>query len=196
MGVITRRRAVDSVGHITARNCSEKTIGHEHTGVLGREHNGVGERGLSLIQEGGMTACFELPRLFPGQLPDLDRFWVEAAIYMDDCTNTTATTANAGYKPPCEDYWETTAGQHSLDFMKPGFRRVHRTNKSKSKAERFFYLNKWKNHPRDCVKVPTSSGLTSDAESHLRGGVRAGHRGCAGHGNGRRTGGVGHRLAH
>ena len=48
------------------------------------------ELGLGLIQEGGMAACLESPRLLPGQLPDLDRYWVEAAIYMNDYLNTLA----------------------------------------------------------------------------------------------------------
>ena len=46
--------------------------------------------------------------------------------------------------------------------MQPGFRRVHRTHKSEPKAERCFYLNRGQNHPRDFVKVVTSSGQMSD----------------------------------
>ena len=68
-------------------------------------HDGVVERGLSLIQESGMAACLEPPRLFRGQLPDLDRFWVDAPIYMNGCLNSTATTANAGFKSPYEAYF-------------------------------------------------------------------------------------------
>ena len=46
--------------------------------------------------------------------------------------------------------------------MQPGFRRVHRTHKSEPKAERCFYLNSGRNHQRDCVKVVTTAGQTSD----------------------------------
>lgn len=53
------------------------------------------ERRLGLIQEGGMVAYLEASSLFPRQLPDLGRYWVEAAICMNDCLNTTATTVNA-----------------------------------------------------------------------------------------------------
>lgn len=54
-------------------------------GVGGPKKNGVVERGLGLAQEGGMAGCFEAPRLFPGKLPSVDRFWVEAAMYMNGC---------------------------------------------------------------------------------------------------------------
>ena len=60
--------------------CKEKTIHHELTVVYGPKYNGVVERGLGRIQEGGMGACLEAPQLFPGQLPDLDRYWVESAV--------------------------------------------------------------------------------------------------------------------
>ena len=83
-----------------ARLCSKETIRHEHTGDDGPKHNGVVERGLGLIQEGGMAACLEVPRLFPGQFPDLDRYWVEAAVYINDCINTTATAATPHFKSP------------------------------------------------------------------------------------------------
>ena len=55
-----------------ARLCSDQTIHHEHTGVDGPKHNGVVDRGFGLIQEGGMSSFLEAPRLFPGQLPDLE----------------------------------------------------------------------------------------------------------------------------
>ena len=54
--------------------CREKTIHHEITGVDGPKHNGVVERGLGVIQEDVMADCLEAPRLFPGQLPELDRY--------------------------------------------------------------------------------------------------------------------------
>lgn len=59
---------------VCARLCSRKNTRHEHTGVDGPKHNGVIERGFGLMQEGGKVACLEPLRLFPGQLPVLDRF--------------------------------------------------------------------------------------------------------------------------
>ena len=138
-------------------------IRHEHTGVDGLKRNGVVERGLGLIEEGGMVACLEAPRLFLGQLPGLDRYWVEAAIYINDCLNTTATTANAHFKSPHEACFRTLPPPNTLAFMQPGIHRIDRTHKSDPKAERCFYLDRGRNHPRDCVKVVTACGRTSNS---------------------------------
>ena len=142
----------------------DKTIRHEYTGVNGLKHNGVVERGLDLIQEGGVAAFIEPPRLFPGHLPDFVRFRVEAAIYMNSYLNTTATTANAGCKSPYSVYFGKLPPANTLTFMQPGFRRVQRANRLQLKVERCFCLNRERNHPRDSVKVLTSSGLTSDTQ--------------------------------
>lgn len=84
------------VNALFASLCIEETIRHDHTGGVSSKHNDVVERGLGLIQGGGMAACFEASRLFSGYLPSLDRYSVEAAIYVKYCTNTTtATTTNA-----------------------------------------------------------------------------------------------------
>ncbi|CAN0361133.1 unnamed protein product, partial [Laminaria digitata] len=50
---------VEFVNETFVRLCGDKTIRYEHTGVDGPKHNGVVERGLGLIQEGGMAACLE-----------------------------------------------------------------------------------------------------------------------------------------
>ena len=49
---------------------------------------------------------------------------------------------------------------NTLVFMHPGFGRFQRANESETKAERCFFLNRGRNHLRDSVKIPTSSGLT------------------------------------
>ena len=71
------------------------------------------DRGLGLIQEeGGIAASLEAPRLCPGQLVNLESYWVEAAIYINDCLNIMATTVNAHFKPPHEGFvWDTAAAQ-------------------------------------------------------------------------------------
>ena len=67
------------VNEMFATICRDKTIRHEHTEVNGLST--TASRGLGLVQEGGMVACLEPPRLFPGQLPDLDRFgWKQLSI--------------------------------------------------------------------------------------------------------------------
>ena len=81
---------------------------------------------------------------------------------MNDCLNTTATTANANHKSPYEMYFGRQLPANTLVFMQSGFRRVHRTHTSNPKAARFTYLNRKRNYPRDYVKVVTSSGKTSD----------------------------------
>lgn len=86
------------VNDIFARSRNGSITRHEHKGVDGPKHIGMAELGLGLIKESGMAAWLEPPRLFPGQLLDIDRFWVQGAIYMDDCLNITPTTANAGFK--------------------------------------------------------------------------------------------------
>ena len=145
--------------------CGDKTIRHEHTGVDGPTHNGVIERGLGLIEEGGMAACLEPPRLFPGQLPNLDPSWVETTVYMNDCLSTTGTSANPHHKSPYDMFFGKLPSANTLAFMQPGFCRIHRTHKSEPKAEKGFYLNMGRNHPRDRVKVVTLSGQTSDMRS-------------------------------
>ncbi|CAM9207412.1 unnamed protein product, partial [Laminaria digitata] len=102
------------VNETFARLCDDKTIRHELTGVDGPEHNGVVERGLRLIQAGGMTACLEAPGLFRGQLPNLDRYWVEAAVYVNDCLKTTATSANAQFKSPYEMFFKRLPPANNL----------------------------------------------------------------------------------
>ena len=83
---------------------------------------------------------------------------------MNDCINTTATTANPHFKSPNEMYFEKLPPANTLAFMQPGSRCIHRTQRSEPKAERCFYLNRGRNHPRDCVKVFTSSGQTSNTQ--------------------------------
>ena len=135
------QNVAEFVNETFARLCSDEKILHEHTGVDGRKHNGVVECGLGLIQEGGMAACLEPPRLFPGQLPDLDHYWVETAVYMNDCINTTATAANPHFTSPYDMHFGKLPPANTLALMQPGFRRIHRSHKSEPKVERCLYLN-------------------------------------------------------
>ena len=73
-----------------------------------------------------------------------------------------ATAANPHFKSPYEIHLGKLPSANTLAFMQPGFLRVQRSPKSKPKAERLFYLNRGRYHPRDCVKVVTMSGQTSD----------------------------------
>ena len=167
-GGVKRFRTDNGTGFVNetfAGLCREKTIHHGFTGVDGPKHNRVVERGLGLIQEGGMAAGLETTRLFPGQLPDLDRYWVEVAVYMDDSIDTTATTANPHSKLPYEMYFGKLPPTNTIAFMQPGYRRVHRSHESEPKGHVCLYLNRGRNHPRDCVKVVTLSGQSSNTRN-------------------------------
>ena len=155
---------VEFTNEMLATICRDETIRHEHMGVNEPNHNGVVARRLGLAQSGGMAACLNALRLFPWQIPNLDRFWVKAAIYLKDCLITTATTANAGYKPPYESQFGTLPPANTLAFMQIGFRCIQRANKSEAKTGKCFYLNGERNHMRDSVQVLTSSGLLSDTQ--------------------------------
>ena len=82
-----------------------------------------------------MVACLEAPRLFSGLLPNLGRYWVEAAVYIDDYLNTTATSPYPHHKSPYEMFVGKLPPANTLAFMPPGFRRIHRTHKSEPRAE-------------------------------------------------------------
>ena len=133
---------------------NEKIL-HEYTGVDGPTPNGLVERGLGIIQEGGMAAFLDPSRLSLGQLLDLDHYWAKAAMYMNDCLNTTTTTANAPFKSPHEALCGALPPPNTLAFIQSGFHRIHRTHKSNRLAEQCVYLNRGKNDPRDCLKVVT-----------------------------------------
>ena len=107
------------VNEAFASLCREKTIHHELTGVDGRKHNGVVKRGLGLIQEGGMAACLEAPRLFPGQFPDLDRHCGRQSLGGGSRLHERLHKHHGDRsKPPLKVtvrnvfFWESTAGKH------------------------------------------------------------------------------------
>ena len=174
--------------------CEDEAIHHELTGVDRPKCNGVLERGLGLIQEGGMAACVEPPRLFHGQFPDLTCYWVEADVYMNDCVNTTATTGSSHSKSPYEMYFGKLPPANPPAFMQPGFRRLHRSQTSEPKAERSVYINRGRNHPRELRGGRhVVRQVEQRAGRHLGGRPRANHRDHAGFGGSRGTGAVGPR---
>lgn len=80
--------------------------------------------------------------------------------------------------------------------MQPKFRRVSRANRSETKGERYFYINRGRNNPQDSVNVLTPSCQTETHAGRHRGdGVRADHLGWAGQVNGCRTRGEGGQLS-
>lgn len=112
----------------------------------------MAERGLGLIQKGSISACVKPPWLFSRHLSDLDRYCVEAAIYVKDCINTTAATANVHITSPYEVFVGKLPPPNTLVKVLVGFLQNPRTHKSEPKIERCFYANKGRNHPPDCFK--------------------------------------------
>ena len=152
---------------IFSRMFRHQAIRHESTEGNRTKHNGVVERRLGLFQESGLVACLEPPRLFPGELPGLYRYCVEAAIYMNDCRNITVATANASYKSLSKVMFWRLPLDKTPCLRQPIFRLVHRTHKSQPKTERCLYLKRGRNHPRDCVKLVTSSGQRATLRTSL-----------------------------
>lgn len=73
-----------------------------------------------------MAACLEPPWLFLKQLPTLDLFWAEAAVYHDDSLNMTATMATVGRKLPYEMFRGRLPPINILISMRPDCRCVYR----------------------------------------------------------------------
>lgn len=51
---------------------------------------------------------------------------------------------------------------NTLACMQPGFRRACRSHTPESKAERCFYLDLWRRHPRCCIKVISDCSVVSN----------------------------------
>ena len=146
--------------YMLATSCRNKTIRREHAGVNGPKLNGVVEGGQTRSDQGRRHS--RLPWAPPTitNFHDPDRFWVETAIYMTGCLNTTATVANAGCNSPCEAWFGRLTQVNTLAFMQLRFLRVKRADKSELKAERCYNPSRRRSHPRDSVKVLISAGLT------------------------------------
>lgn len=125
-----------------------------------------------------MAAGLEPCRLFPGQLPNLDRFRVEAGFYMNRCTTAMATPANAGFKSPHDMYYRHLPPANTIVFMQPGLRHISRLHKLDAKAEIRFYLNQGRSCTRDYIKVHLLRGYQL-AGHHMGGRDNIDHRDCA-----------------
>ena len=84
---------------------------------------------------------------------------------MNESIDTTATTANPHSKLPYEIYFGKLPPANTLAFMQPDFRLVHRSHRSEPKTDVCIHLNTGWNHPRDCVKVVTLSGQSSNTRN-------------------------------
>ena len=138
-------------------------IRREYTPVSSPKHDGVSERRIAAIPDVAMASCLKPPRLFGGaKLPPTGPLWAEACHYASDVTNMTARVKD---KPdmlsPYRDFYGRAPFVRLLQFLKPGFRHVSRTETSKPKAQPCFYLSSGSNHAQDCCKVLLPNGYTS-----------------------------------
>ena len=136
--------------------CRSRCIKQEFTTADSPQFNGVAERALGLIETAAMAGRIQARELFPGaQLPATESLWAEASHWACDALNRTATSANPANKSPYEMWYGEPPPVVLLPFLKPGYCKVKRRNKSQPKAEECFYLGPAPNHPRDAVRVLT-----------------------------------------
>ena len=154
--------STELINETFARLCSDEKIRYEHNRDRLAEKQQSGRARARPDTGVGMAACLEPPRLFPGQIQNLDRYWVEAAVYMNDGINTTATAANPHFKSPQNMYLGKLPPANTCASMQPGFRRIGRTQTWEPMAELCFYLSSGPNHLWDCVKTVTLFGRTSN----------------------------------
>ncbi|CAN0386005.1 unnamed protein product, partial [Laminaria digitata] len=75
--------------------CKQFCIKQEFTNADSPKQNGVVERALGIIQNAGLAACIQAPKIFPRvQLPPTKSPWAEAVHCACDALNHTATTPN------------------------------------------------------------------------------------------------------
>ena len=136
--------------------CRSRCIKQEFTTADSPQYNGVAERALGLIEKAAMAGRIQAHELFPNvQLPATESLWAEASHWACDALNRTATSANPANKSPYEMWYGNPPPVVRLPFLKPGYCKVKRENKSQPKAQERFYLGPAPNHPRDAVRVLT-----------------------------------------
>jgi len=136
--------------------CRTRGIKQEFTTADSPQFNGVAERALGLIETAAMAGRIQARELYPGtQLPATESLWAEASHWACDALNRTATTANPESKSPYEMWYGRPPPVVLLPFLKPGYCKVKRENKSQAKAQECFYLGPAPNYPRDSVRVLT-----------------------------------------
>ena len=103
-----------------------------------------------------MAGRIQARELLPGaRLPATQSLWAEASHWACDALNRTATSANPANKSPYEMWYGNPPPVVLLPFLKPGYCKMKRKNKSQPKAQECFYLGPAPNHPRDAVRVLT-----------------------------------------
>ena len=121
--------------------CKDMMIKQEFTSAHSPEFNGVAERGLGIITAAALAARIQATQLFHHiRLPPTEPLWAEAMHWACDALNHTATTANRDNVSPFEMWHGKAEPVAPYPFLKPGYCRWKRPNKSLPKAEACFYL--------------------------------------------------------
>ena len=79
--------------------------------------------------------------------------WAEQAHWVCPALNSTATSANRGFKPPPDIWFGSPPTSSPFPCLKPGFRSVKRRNKLQPKAVRCWYLGPAPNFPHDAMRI-------------------------------------------
>ena len=136
--------------------CRTRGIKQEFTTADSPEYNGVAERALGMIDAAARSAIIQAQELYPHvQLPSTESLWAEAYRWACDSINRTASSANPDWKSPHEMWHGTTASLKLMPFLKPGFCKVRRANKSENKAQECFYLGPPSDCPADAMRMFT-----------------------------------------
>ena len=86
-----------------------------------------------------MAGRIQARELLPGaQLPATESLWTEASHWACDAVNRTATSTNPANKSPYDMWYGKLPPEVLLPFLKPGYCKVKRENKSQAKAQEFF----------------------------------------------------------
>ena len=139
--------------------CRERRIKQEFTTADNPEYDGLAEGGLVMIESAALAARVQASELFPGySIPEGPSLCVEAMNWACDAYNRTAIVANSGNRSPHEIFYGETPLSSPIPFLKPGFCKFKRTNKTDSKARKCFYLGRARNHPSESKRVLVRTG--------------------------------------
>ena len=114
--------------------CRSRSIKQGFTTADSPHMSGVAERALGLIKTVAMAGRIQARKIFPGpQLPALESLWAEASHWACDALNRPATSSNPAKKSPYETWYGRTPPVLFLPFLKPGYCKAKKKNKSQAK---------------------------------------------------------------
>ena len=141
-----------------AKLCRRHNIRQEFTTADSAKFNGVAERHIVRIESAGMAAQVQAKLLFRGfKIPSGSRLWSARNYWACYALNRTATSANVVDKSHFEMRFGTVP-QSPIPFLKPGYVKIKRQDKLRSKALPCFFIGPSANRPRDIYEVLLNFG--------------------------------------